>query len=100
MILYKLFSDFMYTDDVDRIIEVTMSIKGKKIVFTGKMSQTRDEMTEEAEKAGADVVSAISGEVDYLVCGDQIAHNATNAKYKQAIKLGVKTLEEDEYRSF
>ena len=75
-----------------------MSIKGKKIVFTGKMSQPRDEMTEEAEKAGADVVSSISGEVDYLVCGDQIAHNATNAKYKQAIKLGIETLEEDEYR--
>ena len=74
-----------------------MSIKGKKIVFTGKMSKTRDEMTEDAEKAGADVVSAISGEVDYLICGDQIAHNATNAKYKEAIQLGIETLEENEY---
>jgi len=79
-------------------MKVCMSIKGKKIVFTGKMSKTRDEMTEEAEKSGADVVSAISGEVDYLICGDQIAHNASNAKYKQAIKLGIETLEEDEYR--
>jgi len=31
------------------------------------------------------------------VCGNQVAHNATNAKYKKAKKLGIKTLEEDEY---
>tara|TARA_B100001093_G_C26085034_1_gene700334 strand:- start:148 stop:339 length:192 start_codon:yes stop_codon:yes gene_type:complete len=60
-----------------------MSIKGKKIVFTGKMSQTRAKMTKEAEDAGADVISDISGEVDFLVCGNQVSHNATNAKYKK-----------------
>jgi|GEM_PF-1404513 len=75
-----------------------MSITGKTIVFTGKMSQTRAQMKKEAKAAGADVVSAISGEVDFLVCGDQIAHNATNAKYKKAKKLKIETIDEPEYR--
>ena len=74
-----------------------MSIKGKKIVFTGKMSKTRAQMKKDAKAAGADVLSDISEEVDFLVCGNQVAHNATNAKYKKAKKLGIKTLEEDEY---
>ena len=75
-----------------------MSVKGKKIVFTGKLSLTRDEMTEEAEKAKAIVVSAISGEVDYLVCGEKVAHNDKNTKVKEARKLGVTILTEKEYR--
>ena len=55
-------------------------------------------MKKEAKAAGADVLSDISEEVDFLVCGDQVAHNATNAKYKKAKKQGIKTLEEKQYR--
>lgn len=75
-----------------------MSIKRNTIVFTGKMSQSRVMMKAEAEAAGADVVSAISAAVDFLVCGDQIAHNATNSKYKAARKLDIETIDEAEYR--
>ena len=46
-----------------------MSIKGKKIVFTGKMSKTRTQMKKDAKAAGADVLRSISEEVDFLVCG-------------------------------
>ena len=74
-------------------------IKGKKVVFTGKMeSGDRDEMEAEATKLGADVDTSVSANTDYLVCGKQVAHNATNAKYKKAKKLGVTILDEDEYR--
>ena len=61
-----------------------MSIKGKKICFTGKLSKSRKKMKEEAEAAGADAVSSISGTTDYLVMGNQVAANAENTKYKEA----------------
>ena len=73
-----------------------MSIKGKTIVFTGKMSTVRAKMKKEAEAAGAAVVSAVSGEIDFLVYGKQVAHNATNAKYREAKALGIE-LNEDAY---
>ena len=75
-----------------------MSLKGKTIVFTGKMSTVRTKMKKEAEAAGADVVSAMSAEVDFLVYGKQVAHNATNAKYREAKALGIETINEAEYR--
>ena len=75
------------------------SFKGKKVVFTGKMeSGDRDEMESQAETLGADVDKTVSGNTDYLICGRQVAHNATNAKFKKAKKLGVTILNEDEYR--
>ncbi len=55
-------------------------------------------MTTETEKADADVVSAISGEMDSLIRGEQLAHNASNSRCKEAIALGFETLEEDEHR--
>ena len=74
------------------------SIKGKKIVFTGKMeSGSRSDMEAKATKLGADVDQSVSGNTDYLVCGRQVAYNATNAKFKKAKKLGVTILNEDEY---
>ena len=75
-----------------------MSLKGKKVVFTGKLSKTRAKMKAEAEAAGIDVDTAISGNTDILVCGPQVAHNATNSKHKKAKKLGVEILEESAYR--
>lgn len=73
-------------------------ISGKKLVFTGKLSKGRKEMQEEAKKAGASVVSAMSAKVDYLVCGEQVAVNAEDTKYLKAKELGVAILTESEYR--
>ena len=47
-------------------------------------SGSRTEMEERAAKLGADVDKTISGNTDYLVCGRQVAYNATNAKFKKA----------------
>lgn len=61
-------------------------------------SGDRGEMEAQATKLGADVDKAVSGSTDYLVCGRKMAHNATNAKFKKAKKLGVTILNEDEYQ--
>ena len=49
-------------------------------------------MTEDT-KNGTDVASTITGEVDYWICGDQIDHNTTNAKYREATNLEMETSE-------
>ena len=43
-----------------------MSLKGKKVVFTGTMSKTRTEMKKEAKAAGIDVDGAVSSNTDLL----------------------------------
>lgn len=73
-----------------------MSIKGKKIVFTGKLSQKRSLLTKEAEDAGADVVDDVSSQVDILVCGSNVEEHS---KYLKAQELGVLCIDEDEYRN-
>ena len=77
---------------------LAIAISGQNIVFTGTMSQSRTKMKKEAEEAGAKVLSDVSSKVDLLVCGAQIVHKATNAKYKKAKKLDIEIIEEEEYR--
>lgn len=75
-----------------------MSITGKIVCFTGKLSKDRDDMKAEAEAAGAETRSSMSKKVDYLIAGDQVAHNSEHKKYKQAVKYDIEVLSEDEYR--
>jgi len=75
-----------------------MSLKGKKVVFTGKMSQTRVKMKKEAEAAGMDVDSAVSSNTDLLVCGEDVISKGANNKFKDAVKHGVEYVDEAEYR--
>ena len=76
-----------------------MSLKGKKVVFTGKMSKTRKEMKSEAKAAGIDVDSAVTSNTDLLVCGIGVIAKASNGKFKDALKYGTEYVEEDEYRN-
>ena len=75
-----------------------MSLKGKKVVFTGKMSQTRAKMKKEAEAAGMDVDGAVSSNTDLLVCGEGVISKGSNNKFKDAVKHGVEYVDEAEYR--
>jgi len=67
---------------------------GKGIVFTGKMKRgTREEMQTAARKLGAKVQSAVSGNTQYLVCGE----NAGQNKIAKARKSGARVISESEY---
>ena len=75
-----------------------MSMKGKIVCFTGKLSKTRKEMEAEAKKKGLKTRSSMSSNVDYLIAGDQVAHNTEHTKYQEAIELDIEVLSETEYR--
>jgi len=67
---------------------------GKRIVFTGKMKRgTREEMQAAARKLGAKVQSAVSGNTEYLVCGENSGKN----KIEKAKKSGALIISESEY---
>ena len=67
---------------------------GKGIVFTGKMKRgTREEMQAAARKLGAKVQSSVSGNTQYLVCGE----NAGQNKIAKAKKSGARVISEGEY---
>jgi DNA ligase (NAD+) len=73
---------------------VESPIAGKGVVFTGKMVHgDRKAMQARARALGARVQTAVSGNTDYLVCGEKVGA----AKLNKAEKLGAATLTEDQY---
>ena len=72
---------------------VESPITGKNIVFTGKMSGNRKEMTENAELLGAISQGGVNKNTDILVCGDKVGKNKTDA----AQKFGTLIITEQEY---
>lgn len=78
-------------NDVDA---VESPISGKRIVFTGKMkSGSREDMQANARRLGARVQTAVSGNTDYLVCGEQVGEK----KRDKALNAGVRIITEAEY---
>ena len=65
--------------------------KGKTVVLTGTMSQSRGAIKEMLESLGAKVSGSVSKKTDFLIYGED-----AGSKYDKAVKLGVKTLSEDE----
>jgi len=69
-------------------------LAGKRFVFTGGLERyTREEAKELVESLGARVVSSVSKKVDYVVVGKD-----PGSKYEKAKNLGVKSLNEEEFR--
>ncbi|CAC9544630.1 DNA ligase (NAD(+)) (EC 6.5.1.2) [uncultured Gammaproteobacteria bacterium] len=66
---------------------------GKKVVFTGKMQGSRDEMKKHAKSIGIQVVLSVTGKTDYLIIGDKVGQK----KIESAEKFGVKILSEADY---
>jgi len=65
----------------------------KKIVFTGKMSSSRDEMKKHAKSIGIKVLSSVNQSTDYLVIGENVGPK----KLQFAIDNNIAILNEDEY---
>jgi len=67
--------------------------KGKSVVLTGSMSESRDKIKEILENLGAKVVSSVSKKTDFVIYGED-----AGSKYDKAMDLGVECLNEEEMR--
>lgn len=73
---------------------VVSSLKGKQFVLTGTLSGfTREEAKELIERLGGRVVSTVSKNTDYVIAGTE-----PGSKYDKAVELGIKILNEDEFK--
>ena len=67
----------------------------KKVVLTGSLvSFTRSEASKILEDLGAHVVSSVSKATDFVLCGAD-----PGSKYDKAMKLGIKVINEDEFKN-
>jgi DNA ligase (NAD+) len=67
---------------------------GKTLVFTGALSSgSRDELSKKAKACGAKVAGSVSANTDYLVAGDNVGQNKTQA----ARDKGVTVIDEAEF---
>lgn len=71
-----------------------LPLAGLTFVITGKLAAfSREEAKAEIERRGGTVTGSISGKTGYLVAGEDAGSKLTKAQ-----KLGVKTLDEEEFR--
>lgn len=73
--------------------EENLPLKGYKIVFTGALkSMTRSEAKELVRKLGAETPDSVSKKTTLVVVGED-----PGSKYEKALKLGIKTITEEEF---
>ena len=76
-----------------KIVRSKSIFDGKNIVFTGKLTNlSREEAKEKALQLGAKILSTISPNTDYLICGEKPGSKIIKAK-----DLKVKILNENEW---
>ena len=69
-------------------------LSGKVFLFTGALKTiTRDEAKEIVESLGGEAASSLSKKVDYVVAGEE-----PGSKYDKAKDLGLRIIDEDEFR--
>lgn len=90
--LKKLGLNMRYTGmDIDTSND---SINGKTFVITGTLSVPRDEIKEKLESLGANVTGSVTKKTDYVIAGEK-----AGSKYDKAKELGIKIINEEEYRN-
>jgi len=70
------------------------NLDGKRFVFTGQISITREEAISIVERAGGNVMTNVSKRTDYLVAGEE-----AGSKLEKAKERGVKIIDEGAFRS-
>ncbi len=71
------------------------AFEGKTVVLTGTLStMSREQAKEEVEKRGGKVSGSVSKKTDYVVAGEE-----AGSKLKKAQELGVKVLDEQQFRA-
>ncbi len=68
-------------------------LEGKTFVFTGRISMPREDAKSMVERLGGKVASSVSKNTDYVVAGEE-----AGSKLEQAERLGVKIIEEEEFK--
>lgn len=69
-------------------------LSGKVFLFTGSLKTfTRDEAKDLVEAEGGEAASGVSKRVDYVVAGEE-----PGSKYEKAREMGLKIIDEDEFR--
>ena len=72
----------------------SLKLKNKKFVLTGELADfTRDEAKDIIRKVGGDLSSSVSKNTDYVLAGGN-----PGSKYDKAKKLGVKIINEKEFK--
>lgn len=69
-------------------------LKGKTFLITGTLSQSRKHYEDLIERNGGKVLSGVSKNLDYLICGD-----SPGSKLEKAKKEGVSIINENEFLS-
>ena len=70
------------------------ALSGKVFLFTGALTSfTRDEAKELVESLGGEAASSVSKRVDFVVAGEE-----AGSKYAKAKELGLRILNEEEFR--
>src|SRR6056297_287702 len=75
-------------EDLPRVVDEEGPLYGKTILFTGSVaSLTRKEAKEKAEKAGAKTISAVSGNLDILVAGENAGSKLRKAEAQGSVQI-------------
>jgi len=82
-------------DNKEALVNSNPLFNGKKVVLTGTLSISRNEASKLLEEAGAEIVSSVSKNTDYVIAGDE-----AGSKLQKAEALGIKILNEDEFRNY
>jgi len=83
----------VYVEDFEKPQTTHSVFSGKTLVFTGTLSISRAEAKEISTRLGAKVAGSVSAKTDYVIAGSD-----AGSKLKDAQKLGVTILNEEEWQ--